>query len=145
MKRILTATILATLPTVTAAEPARVPSQGTVSETVERLRTAVEDAGGHVFGVFDFGGGVRSVGGDVGEVQLMIFGDPEIGLQALSADRMAALDLPGKVLVYDTAQGSEMAYQRPHEMLAEWDIPDDAPVLDRIARTLDMVTSMAVK
>lgn len=145
MKQLLTAAILATLPAAAYAEPVIVAAAGTVPETVERLKASVEAAGGRVFGVFDFGGGIRSIGQDVGEVQLVIFADPRIGAQALSADRMAALDLPGKVLVYDTAEGSAMAYEQPAEMLAEWNIPPGAPVLHMMSRTLVAVTSAAAK
>lgn len=145
MKRILVAAILASLANVAAAEPVIVTSTGSVTETVDRLKTSIESAGGRVFGVFDFGGGIRSIGEDVGEVQLVMFADPQIGALALSADRMAALDLPGKVLVYDTAQGSAMAYEKPAEMLAEWNIPADAPVLGMMSRTLHSVTSAAAR
>jgi uncharacterized protein (DUF302 family) len=145
MKRLLTAAILATLPAAATAEPVIVQTTGSVAETVERLKASVEAAGGRVFAVVDFGGGIRSIGEDVGEVQLLIFGDPRIGARALSADRMAALDLPGKVLVYDTAAGSAMAYERPTEMLAEWNIPVDDPVLDMMLRTLDAITSAAAR
>ncbi len=145
MKRTLTAIFFATLPAAANSEPVIVPAAGTVPETVERLKASVEAAGGRVFGVFDFGGGIRSIGEDVGEVQLVIFGDPRIGAQALSADRMAALDLPGKILVFDTAEGSAMAYEQPTEMLAEWKIPADAPVLEMMSRTLGAVTSAAAR
>lgn len=145
MKRLFTAVILATLPAMAAAEPVIVPSEGSVAETVERLKASIESVGARVFGVIDFGSGIRSIGEDVGEVQLVIFGDPQIGAQALSADRMAALDLPGKVLVYDTLEGSAMAYHRPAELLAEWDIPADAPVLDAMSRTLGAVTAGAAR
>lgn len=145
MKRNSMAAILAISATAAFAEPVIVPSAGTVPETVKRLETAVAAAGGRVFGVFDFGGGIRSIGEDVGEVQLVIFADPRIGAEALSADRMAALDLPGKILVFDTAEGSAMAFQPPAEMLAEWNIPADAPVLQKMASTLDAITSAAVK
>lgn len=145
MKPNLTTIILAAFPAAAAAEPVVVPSDGSVSETVERLKTSIDSAGGRLFCVIDFGGGIRSIGEDVGEVRLVIFGDPRIGAEALSADRMAALDLPGKVLVYDTPDGSAMAYKRPREMLADWKIPADAPVLDAISSTLGEITSAAAE
>lgn len=145
MKQILTAVILATLPMMAAAEPVIVPSEGSVPETVDRLKTSIASAGGRVFGVIDFGSGIRSIGEDVGEVQLVIFVDPRIGAEALSADRVAGLDLPGKVLVYDTPEGSAMAYHQPAEMLAEWDIPANAPVLETMSRTLGAVTAGAAR
>lgn len=143
MKRFFTAVILACLPASSFAETVVVPSAGSVAETVERLKTSVENAGAHVFSVVDFGGGVRSIGDDVGDLQLVIFGDPRIGAQALSADPMAALDLPAKVLVYDTGSGTAMAYEVPADMLAEWSIAADAPVLQVMADTLSEITAAA--
>ena len=119
------------------------PSAGSVPETVERLQAAVEEAGARVFTIVDFGGGVRSIGQDFGELQLVIFGDPRIGAAALSADGMAALDLPGKVLVYETEGGTAMAYEVPADLLAGSDIPADAPVLQVMADTLDRITEAA--
>jgi uncharacterized protein (DUF302 family) len=145
MQRILASAVIAIVPLVAAADPVVVTGTGTVSETVDRLKASIKSAGARVFGVFDFGGGIRSIGKDVGEVQLVIFGDPRIGAEALSADRMAALDLPGKILVYDTAEGSAMAYQQPAEMLAEWDIPADAAVLEAMSGTLASVTAGAAR
>ena len=145
MKTIIKAAIVALIPTAAFAEPVIVPSEDSVPETVERLRASVEGAGARVFGVVDFGGGVRSIGEDVGEVQLVIFGDPRIGAKALSADRMAALDLPGKILVYNGENGTEMAYEVPAEMLAEWNIPANAPILQVMADTLDRVTAAAAE
>ena len=145
MQRLLTAAILATVPAAAMAEPVIVPSASSVPETVERLKASVENAGARVFGVVDFGGGIKSIGEDIGDIQLVIIGDPRIGVQALSHDPMAALDLPGKVLVYGTPTGSAMAYEAPAEMLAEWNIPADAPVLQVMARTLETITTAAAR
>lgn len=143
MKLVLKAALLACVPTAAFAEPVVVPSAGSVSETVQRLRASVEGAGAQVFHIVDFGGGVKGIGQDIGDIQLVIFGDPRIGAAALSADPMAALDLPGKVLVYDTGNGTAMAYEVPAEMLAEWNIPADAPVLQVMADALDKITTAA--
>lgn len=145
MKRLLTAAILICVPAASFAETVVVASAGSVPETVERLKTSVEDAGARVFSVVDFGGGVKSIGKDIGELQLVIFGDPRIGAQALSADPMAALDLPAKVLVYDTGSGTAMAYEVPADMLAGRSIPSDAPVLQLMADTLDRITTAAAR
>jgi len=145
MNRILLAAVLTVVTSAAAAEPVIVPTSGSADETVGHLKAAVEAHGGRVFGVIDFGATVRGAGTDIGEVQLVIFGDPLIGAQLLSADRMAALDLPGKILVYDTGPDAAMAYERPEEMLAEWDIPPDAPVWEAMSRTLESITSAATR
>lgn len=145
MKRILAAAILACVPTATFAETVTVQSAGSVPDTVDRLKASIENTGARVFTVVDFGGGVKSIGEDIGEIQLVIFGDPRIGFRALSADPMAALVLPAKVLVYDTASGTEMAYEVPADMLAETNIPLDAPVVAVMAETLDKITKAAAE
>lgn len=145
MQGLVTAIILACVPATSFAETVVVPANGSVPDTVERLKASVEDAGARVFSVVDFGGAVKRIGEDIGDLQLVIFGDPRIGAQALSADPMAALDLPAKVLVYDTGGGTAMAYEVPADMLAEWSIPSDAPVLQVMADTLDKITTAAAK
>jgi uncharacterized protein (DUF302 family) len=147
MNRFLFAAMLAvvTSAAAAAAEPVIVPTSGSTEETVDHLKAAVQAHGGRVFGVIDFGETVRGAGADIGEVQLVIFGDPRIGAQVLSADPMAALGLPGKILVYETGSGAAMAYERPEEMLAEWDIPSGAPVWEMMSRTLETITSAATQ
>jgi uncharacterized protein (DUF302 family) len=87
----------------------------------------------------------KNIGEDIGEIQLVIFGNPKIGATALSTDPMAALDLPAKVLVYDTGNGTAMAYEQPVDMLAERNIPADAPVLQVMADMLGKITASAAK
>lgn len=145
MTTLLKAAVLALMPAGALAETVIVPAAGSVADTVERLRASVEVAGAQVFTVVDFGGGVRSLGEDIGDLQLVIFGDPRIGVQALSADPMAALDLPAKVLVHETPEGTAMAYKVPADMLAEWNIPADAPVLQVMADTLESITAAAAE
>ena len=99
-------------------------SSGTVAETVTRLGTSVEGAGAQGFQVIDFGCGARSVGTDIGDIQLVILGHPRIGAASLSADPMAALDLPAKIPVYDTPDGTFMADEQPCGVrLAETEVP----------------------
>lgn len=38
-----------------------------------------------------------------------------------------------------------MAYEVPADMLSEWSIPSDAPVLQVMADTLDKITTAAAK
>lgn len=130
-------------PGALAAEPVIVPAAGSVPETVQRLKSSVEDAGAKVFSVVDLGGGVKSIGKDVGEIQLVILGDPRIGARAMSGDPLAALDLPAKILVYGGDEGTTMAYEQPADILAEWDMPPD--LLKQMTKTLEKITSAAAE
>ena len=143
MKRTLGIIAAALAPTLATAEPIVVPADGTVQETVERLQETVTAAGARVFTVINFGAGSKSVGQDIGDIQLVVFGNPRIGAAALSEDPMAALDLPAKILVYATEKGTQMAYETPSEMLAGRNIPASAPVLQAMLDTLDHVATSA--
>ncbi len=125
MKTNLASLVLACVPALATADPITLDAAGSVPDTVERLKATIEDAGLRVFTVVDFGGGAKSVGEDIGDIQLLIFGDPKIGAAALSFDPLAALDLPAKVLVRDGEDGTEIVFVQPAEMVAEWQIPLD--------------------
>ena len=143
MRQLLQFACLAVWPVTAVAEPVVVGASGTVADTVARLGNSVESAGARVFHVVDFGDGARSVGTDIGDIQLVIFGDPRIGAEALSADPMSALDLPAKILVYETPDGTFMAYEQPSEMLAGWNIPTDSQLLRDMSSVLAIVTDAA--
>ena len=143
MKILFQAVCLAFLPAVSMAEPVVLAAKGTVPETVARLRASIEGSGASVFKVIDFGGGARSVGSDIGDVQLVIFGDPRIGAAALSEGPMPALDLPAKILVFGADDGTRLAYERPGEMLAEWDASTNSQLMQRMDAILENVTLAA--
>lgn len=119
-------------------------ASGSVSETVAALSAAIEGAGATVFAVVDHGAGAAAVGEDVGEMQLVVFGNPAIGTPAILDDPMAGLHLPLKVLVYEDAEGAtRMAWESPEAMLAGLDIAPDAAYLGKMAGALENLTNAA--
>ena len=122
----------------------RVESARDVAATMDALQAAVEGAGATVFARVDHGAGARSVGSDIGESQLLIFGNPALGTPAIEADRLAGLYLPLKVLVFEDGEGKVwLAYEPPAETLDDLDIPDDAEVLAKMAGALKNLTAAA--
>ncbi|MGR3320941.1 MAG: DUF302 domain-containing protein [Pseudooceanicola sp.] len=145
MKTCAATLALACLPALATADPITLDAAGSVPDTVERLKASIEGAGLRVFSVVDFGGGARSVGEDVGDIQLVIFGDPKIGAAALSFDPLAALDLPAKVLVRSGSGGTQIIYEHPAEMIAQWAIPSDGPLIAQMEETLRGITTASVE
>ncbi|KPP92108.1 MAG: hypothetical protein HLUCCA08_07240 [Rhodobacteraceae bacterium HLUCCA08] len=140
------AALLALHPVSAAAQEAVVtrPASGAVPETVAALSAAIEAAGATVFAVIDHGGGARQIGEDVGDMQLVIFGNPAIGTPAILDDPLAGLHLPLRVLVYEDAEGAvRMAWEGPADMLSGLQIPSDAAYLGRMAGALDTLTEAA--
>ncbi|MEL7133292.1 MAG: DUF302 domain-containing protein, partial [Pseudomonadota bacterium] len=93
---------------------------GGVVETMDKLQTALEGAGLTIFARVDHGAGAEGVGEDIGASQLLIFGNPKLGTQAMLDDRTSALFLPMKIAVYEDESGQvTIAYEEPAAMLGK--------------------------
>ncbi len=84
-----------------------------VSETVTRLTDMVTARGMKVFAVIDQAAEARSVGLELRDTTLVIFGNPAGGTPVMAAEPLAALDLPLKVLVWDDAGQAKVSYYAP--------------------------------
>ena len=115
-----------------------------VAETVDSMVSAMEEAGITIFARVDHGAGAQSIGADVGEMQLLIFGNPKVGTPAIEDDPVAGLFLPLKVLVYEDAMGAtKIVYEEPAAMLGKLGgVSEDAAYLQTIAGALAKFTDM---
>lgn len=143
MRRILALTAMLAA-TQAGAEIVTVPSGASVGATMDALQSAVEAAGAKVFARVDHGAGAKTVDADIGESQLLIFGNPEIGTPAMQADRQAGLFLPLKVLVYETADGDVLlAYETPKETFDGLGISEDSEFLLQMNGALQRLSNKA--
>lgn len=144
LRSITAALLLAPLAATAQDSTLTTQASGTVDETVAALTSAIEGAGANVFAVVDHGKGAESVGEDVGDMQLVIFGNPAIGTPAILDAPLAGLHLPLKVLVYEDADGAtHMVWESPGAMLAGLGIPDDAAYLGKMSGALQNLTGAA--
>ena len=141
MKHILTALILTASPAM--AEYIDVPATGSVPETADRLVAAVEGAGAKVFARVNHGGGAASVGMELADAELLVFGNPKLGTPALQADIRAGLILPLRVLVYDDGGQTVMLYETPAAMFEDYSVPADAEVVKMMTGALGKLTGAA--
>jgi uncharacterized protein (DUF302 family) len=116
-----------------------------VSETVDRLQSAVEDAGAKVFARVDHAAGADSVGAELRPTQMLMFGNPKLGTPALQLSQSSGLDLPLRVVVYETEAGDViLAYHPPSDLAEDHGIPADAEVLAKMTGALDALTGKAI-
>lgn len=141
---------LAGVMTVCAAIPGfagdlvKVKTDKSVNAVMDALEAAVTGAGATVFARVDHGAGAEKVGMELGDAQLLVFGNPKLGTPALQADPRAGLFLPLKVLAYADKNGQVwLTYEDPAEMLDELDVPDDAPVIGKMSGALKKLTAKA--
>lgn len=137
MPRIFTAIAASlALTTPALAEIQSVTANGPVSEVMDRLEAAVTDAGATVFGRVDHGAGAQSVGMELPDSQLLIFGNPKLGTPAMQQDIRAGLYLPLKMLVYRDGDQTRIVWQDPEEMFDDLDTDDDAEYLSKMTQAL---------
>src|SRR5450432_334701 len=90
------------------------PSNASVAETLGRLEAAVRAKGLTVFARIDHAEGARSVGLEMQEAQVLVFGSPKSGTALMVARPLLALDLPMRALVWKDARGQVwVSYNAP--------------------------------
>lgn len=123
----------------------RLESDADVSTTGDRLAEAVEGAGAKVLARIDHGAGARSVDQDIGDSQLVVFGNPKAGTPLMNENRLAGLYLPLKILVYEDAEGKVwVAHDDVTDRLDELDgLDDDAELMQPLQKALDALSQAA--
>ena len=79
------------------------PSPFSVQETLERLLEIIRNRNLTLFANIDHSGGAKQAGLTMQEAHVLIFGNPKGGTPLMIASPLIALDLPLKVLVWQSA------------------------------------------
>ena len=104
----------------------RLPSRHSASVTLDRLEAMVRQRGILVFARIDFSGDAGRAGLHMLPEQMLIFGNPKAGTPLMLAAPPVGLDLPLKVLVWETADGKVWAgYNDPEYVVRRYDLPHD--------------------
>ena len=82
-----------------------VKSAYTFEETIDRLTEALDEKGMKVFATLPHSKGAASVGVELRDTSLVIFGNPKVGAPLMACQQSVALDLPQKALIHTRANG----------------------------------------
>jgi uncharacterized protein (DUF302 family) len=104
------------------------PSPFSVEETLKRLQEAIHSRNLILFAHINHSGEARKVGLTMQEAHVLIFGSPKAGTPLMVASPLLALDLPLKVLVWQSEDGQvwvsstsaaylQARYSIPHELI----------------------------
>ena len=143
----LAATIIV-LGGLTAAKAAdtglvKVPSPHSVEQTADNLVAAVEKAGAKVFARIDHAAGGKSVDMDIPANQVVIFGNPKLGTPIIRDAPEAGLDLPIRVAIIETDDGTILVYHAPASLAAAHGLPADHPSIGKMTGALKNLTAKA--
>ena len=80
-------------------------SAHSVDGTVSRVEEMLRERGVKLFALVDHSGEAKAAGLEMPATKLLIFGSPKAGTPVMLAEPSAAIDLPLKILVAQTADG----------------------------------------
>ena len=145
MYKFALAAAMSIMATISHAEMIKVASPYSVAETLDRLEQVVSGAGAKVFARVEHAKGAEMIGQELAPMALLIFGKPEVGTPAMQMNPLAGVALPARVLAYRDADGKVwLAYENPADMLADFDISADAPIVMKLTKVLGGLTGKAV-
>ena len=115
-------------------------------DAVEKnLRQALQKRDLKLFTVVDHGEGAKSVGMDIGQSKLFIFGNPKSGTPLMTESREMGLELPMKILVFENKQG-EIGLRRTDikAVADQYSLTDQEKRIETIDITLNAISEEAV-
>lgn len=112
-------------------------SPHSVTETVDNLVLALEEAGLRIFARIDHALGAASVDQALPPTTLLIFGNPQIGSPLMQADRTIGLDLPLRALVWQDSDGQvHVTYTDPAALRDRYGITGQDAIFERMTGAL---------
>jgi uncharacterized protein (DUF302 family) len=107
-------------------------SPHSVAVTLDRLVAALGSRGATVFARIDHAGGARAVGLELGDEELLIFGDPRAGTRLMQADPEVGYELPLRVLAWDAGGQTLVGYRTPNELADNYAVAEQLELLERL-------------
>ena len=113
----------------------------TVDQLLGRLVVQLDDRGLEVFAVIDHSGEAREAGLLMADTKLVVFGNPATVTPLMLAHPLLALDLPLKILIWETTdQHAFVSYNTPRALAERYELPPDQAealeLVDVIAQSL---------
>jgi uncharacterized protein (DUF302 family) len=117
-----------------------VPSNHSVDETVERIKSILQSKGITLFALIDHSGEAAKVGMKMPPTKLLIFGSPKAGTPLMLAAPSIAIDLPLKILVWEDGEGKVwLSYNSPEYLQERHGLPED------LVKNIAVVGTLAAK
>ena len=103
-----------------------IPSNHSVDQTVERLKSILQSKEVTLFALIDHRGEAEKVGMKMRPTKLLIFGSPKAGTPPMLAAPSIAIDLPLKILVWEDGQGKVwLSYNSPEYLKDRHGLPQN--------------------
>ena len=103
-----------------------IPSHQSVDQTIEKLQALLQAKGVRLFALVDHSGEAQKAGLHMPPTKLLIFGNPAAGTPLMLASPTIAIDLPLKILVWESPDSQAwISYNSPAYLMARHGVPSD--------------------
>ena len=121
-------------------------SEYSVAETGDRLETLLAERQLNVFARIDHAQNAASVGRDLRDTLLFIFGNPNVGTPLMQCSQSVAIDLPQKMLIWrDEADQVMLAYNDPQYLMERHNLAECEMIIDRVSQVLEDLATQATQ
>lgn len=119
-------------------------STGDVATTVNAVERELAMRGIELFAKIDHAAGARAAGLELADEVLLVFGNPAVGTAILQADPQSGLDLPLRMLVWDDAGQTRVAYHDPKGLAEDYALADGTDTLSKLEGLLRSLVATLV-
>ncbi|WP_416137769.1 DUF302 domain-containing protein [Halomonas sp. HK25] len=121
----------------------RLTSDHSIDEVDQRLRAALEARGMTLVTVVDHAANAESVELSLPPTRTFVFGNPQVGTPMMQCQGSVALDLPQKLLIRQTDEGTLLEWNHPDYLAQRHDLSDCDLPLDDVAEALAGIAAEA--
>lgn len=120
-------------------------SDGSVEQTIDRFEAAVAEIDGlSVMAEIDHAANAASVDRELPPTKVLVFGNPNLGTPLMDAQRSLAIDLPSKLLVMESEDGTvTVGYNDPAYLADRHGIDGRDEQVETIANALSSLAAAA--
>ena len=112
-------------------------------ETVSALIEGIERRGLTVLARVDHGAGARSVGMELGDEEVVLFGNPRSGTPLMQEDRRVGIELPLRMLIWREGDDVMLGHDDPRELAEAYEVGEQRATLEQMAALLQELAAEA--
>lgn len=116
-----------------------------VPDVVQRLKTNIKKGGGSIAAVVDHAAGAGTAGMKLPQTTVVIFGNPKLGTPLIAQNRVIAIDLPQRILVWREGATTRVGFTRPSATAARYGISGNDPSVIKMDKALTTLVDAASK
>ena len=109
--------------------------------TLAGLRDALSRGGLTVFAEIDHAAGAREAGMELPDETVIVFGNPRAGTPLMRDDPRVGIELPLRMLVWDSGDGTQLGYRDPRDLADSYHVDGHAQRLAAMASLLESLAT----